>query len=368
MDVAIIGAGLSGLSAALSLERYGVKPTVFEKEASVGYKFFNTEAMFSILNRPSKDCIEYIEKEVKVKLEPIDMIDKLTIFSKNSKGSIEGEIGYSNIRGRTEKSYEKQLESKLSAKILFNSTEDYAYICKNFEKVILATGDGEYASRLGNFKSDLTCTIKGAIANGAFSTNTAYVWFDYDLIPKGYGWIIPYSDKEANLVIAYPDYPNNIKLDLDYMWKSFCDVVQRTLNQSLRIDEAFEITRYMMGVSVRPKIDDTYFVGNCFGALLPGLGFGQFASILTGAYAAYDICNIGKYEELVKPLYETYNHSLVLRRYLESLDNEKLDAAIRSLDNKFLDGIIDKVCNTNTSLDILKILTPLMRVATLKNK
>ncbi|WP_160671854.1 NAD(P)/FAD-dependent oxidoreductase [Clostridium sp. C8-1-8] len=367
MEVAIIGAGLSGLSAALTLERYGVQPTIFEKEDYVGYKFFNTEAMFSILNRPSKDCIESIKKEVGIKLEPIDIINKLIIFSKNERGSIEGGIGYSNIRGRIEKSYEKQLEKQLTSKILFNSTEDYAYICKNFEKVILATGDGEYASRLGNFRSDLTCTIKGAIAKGSFHTDTAYVWFDYDLIPKGYGWLIPYSDKEANLVIAYPDYPNNIKLDLGHMWEEFCNVVQSTLNQSLKINEAFEITRYMMGVSGKPKIDDTYFVGNCFGALLPGLGFGQFASIITGTYAAYDICKVGVYEELVKPFYETYNHSLVLRRYLESLDNEKLDVAIKNLDNKFLDGIIDKICSNNSGVDILKILTPLMRVGAMKN-
>ena len=36
MRVAIIGAGLSGLSCALELERHGIKPDIFEKKDYVG--------------------------------------------------------------------------------------------------------------------------------------------------------------------------------------------------------------------------------------------------------------------------------------------------------------------------------------------
>ena len=49
------GAGISGLSCALTLEKFGITPTIFEKRNSVGDRFVNAEAMFSILNRPSKD-------------------------------------------------------------------------------------------------------------------------------------------------------------------------------------------------------------------------------------------------------------------------------------------------------------------------
>ena len=61
MKVAIMGAGISGLSCAIILERNGIEPTIFEKRGRVGDRFINSEAMFDILNRPIKDCLSYNE-------------------------------------------------------------------------------------------------------------------------------------------------------------------------------------------------------------------------------------------------------------------------------------------------------------------
>lgn len=167
---------------------------------------------------------------------------------------------------------------------------------------------------------------------------------------------------EANLVIAYPNYPDNIKLDINTMWERFYNLACKDLDQKFRITDKFEITKYMMGICNVPKIDNTYFVGNCFGALSPGLGFGQFASILTGIYSAYDICGIGKYEELVKPLFKNYNRSLALRRFLENLNDNDLDFVIKNLDNKLVDKIIDTICSTDSKIDVLQGMTPLMKL------
>ncbi|CDF59287.1 NAD(P)/FAD-dependent oxidoreductase [Thermobrachium celere] len=363
MKVAIMGAGISGLSCAIALERNGIEPTIFEKRSRVGDRFINAEAMFDILNRPIKDCLGYIREKFNIDLQPISDVDKLIVHSKNEVSSIQGKIGYTNLRGRHENSFERQLEKQLKSKIIFNSSYEYETLCKEFDFVVLATGDGEYSSNLGNYRCDLTCTIVGATVVGDFIKSNPHVWFNYDIIPKGYGWLIPFSEKEANLVIAYPDYPNNIKLDRDKMWSRFYELASSDLNQSLKIRDSFQITRYMMGICLRPKIDNTYFIGNCFGTISPGLGFGQFASILTGVYCAYDILGIEKYEKLVKPLFKNYNNSLVLRRYLENLTDDKLDAIVKNLDNKLIDNLIDRLCDNNTSLDILKYLTPIMKLA-----
>ena len=362
MEIAIMGAGMSGLSCAITLEKHGVTPTIFEKRNCVGDRFVNAEGMFSILNRPNKDCLAQLSKEFHISLKPIDEVNKLFVHSKNEIGAIEGKIGYTNVRGRHEDSYENQLAKQVKSNINFNSTYEYEYLCKNFDHVVLATGDGEYASQLGNYNCDLTCTIKGVTVEGDFVKSNPHVWFNYDILPKGYGWLIPYSEKEANLVIAYPDYPDNIKLNLDDMWKKFYDLVCKNLDQKLRITDNFEITRYMMGICNKAKIDNTYFLGNCFGTISPGLGFGQYASILTGIYSAYDICKIGTYEELVKPLFENYNHSLVFRRFLESLSDEKIDFQVKNLDNKITDKLVDKVCSNDSDIDVLQLSTPLMRL------
>jgi flavin-dependent dehydrogenase len=48
MEVAIKGAGMSGLSCAITLEKHGIKPTIFEKRNRVGDRFVNGGDTFSI--------------------------------------------------------------------------------------------------------------------------------------------------------------------------------------------------------------------------------------------------------------------------------------------------------------------------------
>lgn len=57
-----MGAGLSGLSCAITLEQNGIYPTIFEKRSVVGDRFVNAEALLDILNRPVKDCISYFSE------------------------------------------------------------------------------------------------------------------------------------------------------------------------------------------------------------------------------------------------------------------------------------------------------------------
>jgi flavin-dependent dehydrogenase len=368
MNVAIMGAGLSGLSCAITLEKYGVEPTIFERRSCVGDRFVNAEAMFSILDRPIKDSIKHLRDNYDIRLIPIDEVKKAVFHSKHNLGSIDGTLGYTNIRGRHENSYECQLSRQLKSKINFNSVYSYDKLCKEFEYIILAPGDGAYASKIGNYRSDLTSTLKGVTVEGEFITNIVHLWFNYDVIPKGYGYVVPFSEKEANIVIAYPDYPNNIRMDINSVWDKFYNMVCDDLHQSFRITDEFEISKYMMGICAKPVVEKTYFVGNCFGTISPGLGFGQFASILTGIYSAYDLCGLGRYEKLVKPLFENYNHSLVLRRFLESLNDDKLDFLIKNLDNKLTDSIINKLFSNTNEIDLFKLLTPAMKTLSYMDK
>lgn len=49
MEVAIMGAGMSGLCCAITLERYGITPTIFEKRSRVGDRFINAEAKLKLI-------------------------------------------------------------------------------------------------------------------------------------------------------------------------------------------------------------------------------------------------------------------------------------------------------------------------------
>ncbi|MDW7685266.1 MAG: NAD(P)/FAD-dependent oxidoreductase, partial [Bacillota bacterium] len=175
-------------------------------------------------------------------------------------------------------------------------------------------------------------TLKGAMVEGNFDRYAVAAWLDYRFAPKGYGYFIPHSDTEANIVIAYPDYPETDVLDIDQLWHMFHERASADLKQKLKITDRFQITRQIIGICRYPRIGNTFFTGNCFGAIMPFLGFGQYPAILTGIYAALDLCGKGSYEKLTAHLRDSYQTALTLRRGLEKLDNAKLDKLVKAMD------------------------------------
>ena len=360
MEVAIMGAGMAGLSCAITLEKYGVTPVIFEKRSCPGDRFVNGESLFSILNRPVRDSLPYLEKEYQITLKPISAVNRLVIHAKHKTGSIDGDIGYTNIRGRHRDSFENQLANQVKTPIRYHSTMTYEALAKDFDRVVLATGDGEYASQLNNYRCDLTCSIKGAAVEGEFEVDTPHVWFHREILPQGYGWLIPYSQNEANLVFVCPDYPESMNTDIDHRWDLFYNLAMDDLDRNLKITDRFQVRKYMLGRCGQSKVDNTYFTGNCFGALSPGLGFGQFTSVLTGVYAALDICGRGDYEQLTKPLFENYENSLTVRRYLESLDDQDFDHLVGSTNIKLVDSLVTKIFSKESGFDLLKWASPFL--------
>ncbi|KAB3530520.1 NAD(P)/FAD-dependent oxidoreductase [Alkaliphilus serpentinus] len=356
MKIAIMGAGLSGLACGITLEKHGMSPTIFERRGVVGDRFVNGEIMLSILNRPINNSIGYLSEEYGIHLKPTGNIKELRIFSENKEASIKGQLGFSNIRGRDEDSYEMQLYKQFRGNVVFNSRYTYEELLQDFTHVILATGDAADAKKIQNYKEELTVTIRGVMVEGDFDRYKAAAWLDNNFAPQGYGYCIPISEEEANIVIAYPDYPHNKEMDINQLWSNFYDRACRDLKQDLRITDKFEITRYIIGMCQYPRIGNTFFVGNNFGSIMPFLGFGQFAAILTGVYGAKDILGQGKYEELTNHLRKSYNNSLVLRRSLEKLNNQKLDLLVGSMNNR----VVERIFNTKHA-DPLRYLAYLLR-------
>lgn len=356
MNIAIMGAGLSGLACALTLEKNGISPTIFEKRSSVGDRFINGEVLLSIFNFPVHDCIKSLSEEYGIDLKPTAAIMRMELFSKNEKAVIEGDLGFSNIRGRNQNSFESQLGQQIKSTIHFNSEETYEQLASEYSHVVMATGDGAYAKETRNYREDLTVSIKGAAIEGDFDRYTVMAWINYDISPYGYCFLIPYSKKEANISIAIPDLPDNADVNINDMWDLFYQKVRSHFNQELPITDNFQITRYPIGICKSARIGNTFYVGNCFGSMMPFMGFGQYTAILSGIYAAYDLCGKGKYEELMKPFHQGYENSLVLRRAMEQVSNEGLDRTIR-----LLQGYWGKKLFHTKKIDPLKAASYLLR-------
>ena len=348
-----MGAGLSGLSCALILEKNGVKPYIFEKRSEVGDRFVNCEIFLSLLSHPIHDEIKYLAKQHDIFLKPQSNIVKLIIHSENEKAIITGQLGFTNLRGRIHNSFEKQLANQVKSKIILNSNFSYKKIAQEFSHVVLATGDAAYAEKLNNYNRHLTATLKGAIIKGRFSPNVVHAWLNNNLAPGGYGYLIPIDENKANIVIGIPDhlYKNN----LEELWKNFCSEVKEIIQTPLKVVDEFEVKNYIMGVCPTPHIGNTYFVGNNFGTLMPFLGFGQFPALLTGIYAANDILDKTNYEKELIPLYKSYSTSHNLRKVMEMLDNKKYDFIVKKLNSNMGNKIF------NSKINYLKIASLLIK-------
>lgn len=332
MDVAIMGAGLSGLSCAIELERHGIHPTIFERRSQVGDRFINGEIFADMFTRPVMDEVRYLAEKHQIYVQPPSNINELTLYSSQQQATIKGPVGFVSIRGRHEESLENQLASQVHSKIHFNVDKSYDELLREFTHVVVATGDAEHVKRIQSFDVGLTVTVTGATVEGSFSRHRVICWFDHRFAPHtGYGFLIPFSEKEASLVLAYPEYKGVSTYNRDELWEKFQARASRDLAQSVKVTDTFEVNEYTMGMAESPRIGNTLFVGNCYGAIMPLMGFGQFPSILTGIYAARDICGMGEYENLTAPIRSSYYNSLALRRFVESLDNDGIDKVIALL-------------------------------------
>ncbi|PKM81653.1 MAG: dehydrogenase [Firmicutes bacterium HGW-Firmicutes-14] len=346
MEIAIMGAGLSGLSCAITLAQNGITPVVFENRSRPGDRFINAEILLDILNRPVMDSLAYLSGNHGIFLQPSSNIRRLILISENRRAVIEGNLGFVTIRGRHTQSFESQLAGRYSGKIVFNSRESYEDLIQEFSHVIMATGDAAYAVRLRNYEEDLTVRLKGATFTGNFDPQTVYAWLDYRIAPRGYCYLIPFSREEANGVIAYPEYPDTLSTNPAVLWSRFEARLEEEFSGGLRVTDTFDVQGYIIGSATTPRIGNTFFTGNCLCAVMPFLGFGQFTAILSGIYAARDLLGMGDYLGLTAKIRKSYRKSLVMRRFLENLDNQGLDTLVSALSG----GLGNRIFNSRFNL------------------
>ncbi|TYQ16987.1 UNVERIFIED_CONTAM: flavin-dependent dehydrogenase [Acetivibrio alkalicellulosi] len=323
MKVAIIGGGLSGVVCALQLQRYGVMADIFERNKKVAEPYRHVGAALEIALRPIKDPLEYLNEKYNIFLKSSGLVNKVIHNGPSTSSTITGNLGYFLIRGNHPASLVNHLIKDFKGKVYLSKEVDYKDLKKVYDLVIVASGYPTEAKDLGIWNDIIKMSVKGAVIDGNFDSDTFIVWINKDYCKSGYAYLSPFNNKEASLVLAV----NDIQLDeIEKYWKKFIE--SEKLNY--KVKESFKRVHYA-GFMYPHKVDNVYFVGNASGCLDPLLGFGAFSCVVTASEAAKSIVYGTDYELAIKSVIDSNLKMLEFRKVFNKLNNKDYDLLIRSL-------------------------------------
>lgn len=349
MKVAIIGAGIAGLSCAHELERLGVPCVLYERKNMVGTIQSNIGAFLQLEDRPIKDPLNYIKKNYGITLLPVNKLRSVIMHSPKYEATVRGNLGYFILRSQDENSVENQLARSIISKINYDINPDYKSLAKDYDYLVVATGNSSITEQLTEWKTTVTTWVKGAVILGDFDPQTAVLWFDTDYARSGYAYLMPFDQHRASLVLITSYVQHG---EIDDLWKLFLH--NNGLNYE--IIETFE-TNIDAGIAKLHKVNNIYFVGNAGGFLDPLLGLGGLHAIESGVFAARSIATGQDYEKMIKKIVKKVKLLSDYRTYMDNISNKDYNRMTFILKLPIIKNII-----YNTNINLIRYAHPLMRV------
>lgn len=348
MKVAIVGAGIAGLSCALELERQGIKPIIFEQKHRVGSPFPFSPVLLNFLLRPVKNQLQLLEKNYGIKLKPISDISLIRVQGPNTEYTITGNHGHIVNQGQEQSSIECQLLAGLKTPIHFEQCVKIKDLLSQFDYLVVADGSKEYAKNLGIWNSKLQAWIRGATILGRFNPEEIRFWFNTSYAKSGFASLVPFNTERASLLLMVPYITQN---ELPNYWSTFLQ--QEKINPEIVMNWDIE---YELGLVYPHRIGNTFLIGNSGGFVSSFLGQGVYFSIASGVEAARAIALGSSYEKKMRSLYHILERHARLRHLWDRLNNKDLDRVLTLLGSPPV-----KYPLFQTNLDVLHAIDPLLQ-------
>ena len=351
MKVAIIGAGVSGLAAGITLEKNGVNPDIYEQNAFISDHYSHVGVALNMAYRSiTTEPLKFLNDLLGIELEPLESIKKLIIYSKNSKAVIDNEdIGFSFIMGQEPTSVTNQLLKHIKkSNMLYEKRVTIDLLKEKYDYVIAANGSRseDYVADkyLKNWKQYLVAYTRVAKLHGDFETNAALIWGNKEVLKKGYAFLAPFNSRTASLYVTIP-YLKGWE-ELNTCWKDF-------LQQTRILDKATLLGTYdrthVSANSMSVRWENCFFVGDQGGFLEPFIGLGAATAIASGVLAAKAIIGNEDYDQLTQQYKKVILTMSEVRNFYDSIDDEMFDTIVAAEDNPLLKKLI-----YGTDIDWLK--------------
>lgn len=327
--IAIIGAGLAGLSCAVECERLGVFPDVFERDSSVGWTWPTVAYWPSFVFSDTSDQIHSLSSRYGLSLNYINITRSLFMKSANNSTTISGDnLGYNILRGKSSNSVENQLYSRIfHSTVHFNRSADYRELREKYDHVVIATGRIREAYELGVWEEHGNVNIFGGLALGSFDRNSCSMYFNTDYAGSGYANIIPLNDKQAVVCINCINMGDK-KYDADSLFDRF--LVTEGL-KGLEFLYYAQLPVYPLGRVTGFTVDNILLAGRAGGLVGSLIGVGGYSSIISGILAARAIIQKKNYDQMVKPYWDNLENISSFRTTLNKYQNKDFDKLISSL-------------------------------------
>ncbi len=338
MKVAILGGGVCGLACAMELERNGIVPVIFERDAVPGWVWPSVSIWPDVFYNVYGDTRKYLLEHYKVDFYPLGKINSVTMKSPNNKVTIKGNLGYLVPRGNMESSLEKQLHRQiLQTAIHFNSKEDYKNLSKKYDYVVVATGKDAEAREMGVWEDEGIVYVVEANVSGSFTPGTGKIYFNTDYAGTGYGRITPFSSSTA--VVGLYIIGKN-ELDLLQYFRDF--IRKESLDNSEFVLRAVP-PPFTLGKVNKFRVGNVLLAGRSAGLTERVLGCGSFEALASGTLAARAIVNDTDYDKLVKPLKDHVENISSYRKVIDKFTNDDFDKMITALE---IPGVKQVLYNT----------------------
>lgn len=324
MRVAIVGAGLAGLACAHELERLGFAPEIFEMAPCVGDRSRVAELMTQFMHlNPRQDILAHIREELMLPLEPSYTLTRCVLHSRSHEAEMGGKLGYGTIRGNDDRSLERQLARRVAAPIHFDQTPDVRELRREYDWVVVATGDQRWTTELSQWKRDLSWTARGALVSGSFTPGEVHFYFDTRYAGTGHALLAPLDE---HLAIAGIGLPDATPAEALAYWERF------RAAESFRWaaeENPFEVCRNSCGEVWPIVVGNVMFIGVAGGFLEP-LGMnGQCPSLTSGVMAARQIALRDPCLERFARRWRVYYRRLArLRRNVNAWTDDDMDRLV----------------------------------------